>query len=247
MSLDLMHSIDETLVFHNMDNLASDLKSNSSFKNSTKMFINYCEKSIDNKYNITSMSNLLGFKQRRIYEVISVFEALGVSPKIDFENFVWIGFEQIKQTITRIAVTRGVFSPEFTLEDIFFNSSEAISLHIMTENLMLLYISMNTRTLNLSEASVFLGRNSEKVKAIKCKPYQAAAILEIAKIIRKGERQSEYTLSSEYFINPLEHMKADEIDLNNLATLLNRTYTNPVNTIKARKFEYLSFQVKESY
>ncbi|EAY03440.1 hypothetical protein TVAG_412440 [Trichomonas vaginalis G3] len=191
------------------------------FKSSTYEFIHYCNDHKDQKYDIKSISNKMGFRQRRFFEVVAVFEALGVCPKIDQDSFLWIGFENIKHTIERIATSRGAFLPEFSLDSIF-SYKGCISVQKVTEEFILLFIALELRKINLIEAAAYLARSNEREKTIKCKLYQVAAVLEIANIIRKTDKPSEFELLPEYFISASEKMSPKTPDPSILYSLLSR-------------------------
>lgn len=213
----------------------------SAFKNSTLDFIKHCKQSSESKYDIRQTSEMFGFKQRRFYEVINVFETIGCCPKIDEETFIWIGFEQIKFTIERMANDHGVFHPNYGLDDIFTNHG-CISVQRVTEEFLLLYVSLEQRKLNIIQAATFLSRHNEHEKTTRCKLYQVAAILEIAKIIKKADRPSEFELSSEYFISSSEKIMKKSPDPSSILSLLNRPEPFCMDsicaTIRKRNREY---------
>lgn len=215
----------------------------SSFKNSTLDFIQHCKHSTETKYDIKQISEQFGFKQRRFYEVINVFEAIGCTPKIDDETFIWIGFEQIRFTIERMANEHNVFVAGSSLDDIF-NNQGCISVQRVTEEFLLLFVSLEQRKLNLIQAAAFLSRHNEHEKTTRCKLYQVAAILEIAKIIKKTDRPSEFEIHPDYFISTSEKIMKRSSDPLSLLSLLNRPEPfctdNVCPTIRARNREYFA-------
>ena len=133
---------------YGISGLHKGLEKPSAFKNSTLAFIENCKSKPDMRYDIRTTSDQLGFKQRRFYEVINVFETIGCCPKVDSETFVWIGFDQTRYTIERIANEHGVFYPNYTLEDIFCNHG-CISVQRVTEEFLLLFISLELSLIHI--------------------------------------------------------------------------------------------------
>lgn len=193
----------------------------SDFKVSTLRFINTCSKNPNIRYNIKQISDELGFKQRRFYEVLGVLEAVGVCPKVDPDSFVWVGFDKIRYTLDALATSHGVFEPHLSLDNIFSNSG-FISIQRITEEFLLLFISLELRRINLLEAALFLSRMNDRRKTIRCKLYQVAAVLEIANIIKKTDEASEYELLPEYFISMSDKFSMKKADPSILFSLLNR-------------------------
>lgn len=199
----------------------SDMVKLSSFKLSTLMFIQFCKNKPEQKYDIRTLSRSMGFKQRRFYEVISVFEALQICPKVDAESIIWHGFEKIPRTIEKIAYTRGVFYTEFSLADIFSNKT-CVTVQNITEEFILLFIALEMRRINILEAASYLSKGNDRGRTTRCKLYQVAAILEIANIIRKTGNPSEFELLPEYFVSFSAKMNHKKPDPSNIMTLLNR-------------------------
>lgn len=215
----------------------------SAFKSSTLLFIERCKRCPEEKYDIRTISEEMGFRQRRFYEVVNVFEALGICLKIDSDSFVWIGFEQIKETLERIATERCAFYSNVTLDQIFQNKG-CISVQRITEEFLLLFIALEMRRIKILEAATYLSRENDREKTTRCKLYQVAAILEIANIIKKTDQPSEFEIMPEYFISASDRINKKSPDPNSLISLLNRPEpfcSNPVSpTILSRVHEYYS-------
>lgn len=215
----------------------------SAFKTSTLAFIENCKKKPQAKYDIRTISEQMGFRQRRFYEVVNVFDALGVCYKYDSETFQWIGFEQVRYKIEMIASNRGAFFPNYSLEKIFSNRG-CISVQKVTEEFILLYIALEMRRINILEAATYLSRENDREKTTRCKLYQVAAILEIANVIKKTDKPSEFELMPEYFISASEKMNRKIIDPSSIVMLLNRPEPFCMNVvspiIKSRIHEYYS-------
>ncbi|EAX97066.1 hypothetical protein TVAG_196950 [Trichomonas vaginalis G3] len=189
-----------------------------------------------------SLSNKFAFKKRRIYEVIDVFTVIGVTVLLDEENFLWIGFNHVSQTIQRIGTNRGVYSSDLTLNDIFCLSQEPISIQSMTEDIIFLFIAIERRRLNIIEASKYISHGNGKEKTTRCKISQAVAILELANIIRKTENQSEYELLPEFYITVPKVLKNSTVDPSNIQSLLNWTDDSNISSS-----DIISFRRKEFY
>lgn len=234
---------DSVIITNPSDDYLESQDKQSDFKESTLQFIKSCLVNKQKRYDIRETSQTLGFRQRRFFEVIGVFEAIGICQKIDPDSFMWVGFGNVKTKIENIAIQYGAFHPEYTLNDIFSNNGK-ISVQRITEEFLLLFIALELRRINVIEAAKYLSRNNDKQKTTRCKLYQVAAVLEIAKVIKKTENISEYELLPEYFISISQKYVPKIADPSLLLTLLNRPepfYKIDANIdISSRLSEYYS-------
>ena len=214
----------------------SDRQETSSFKLSTLQFIKNCENDPTSRYDIRNTSAKLGFNQRRFYDVLHVLEKIGCCPKVDEDTFIWLGIDQAKICIERIAQLNGAFIPGRTLSQMFTGSG-CVSIPRVTEEFLLLFISLDTQVLNVIEASTFLSQNDTREKTTRCKLYQVAAILDLCGVLKKTQRTSEFRMNDEFFISASRRMEIE--DKMSIGSLLNKDAPGLVNqTILKRREEY---------
>lgn len=108
----------------------------------------------------------------------------------------------------------------------------------MTEDLLVCFIAMERKFLNILHVTTFLSRWNDRQKTIKCKLYQACAILEVAGVIHKTVNRSEFRIDEKYFISASEKM-AENDSIMSINLLLNRTTPfMSENTITNRRKEF---------
>ena len=218
-----------------------DKHETSSFRLSTLAFIKNCESDPSCRFDIRNTSAKLGFNQRRFYDVLHVLEKIGCCPKVDQDTFIWLGIDQAKICIQRIAELSGAFNPQRTMKQMF-SCSGCVSIPQVTEDFLLLFVALDTQVLNVIEASTFLSLNDTRERTTRCKLYQVAAILDLCGILKKTERTSEFRLNDEFFISSSRRIEQEE--QMSIGSLLSRDtpgYTNP--TILKRREEYRKAQV----
>ena len=217
----------------------------SQFREATLQFIRDCEKQPFGSYDIRSTSERLGFKQRRFYDVVNVFETIGCCPKIDNDSFIWIGFSETKDSIERMCKEKKVFDRHKTLDEIF-NYPGCISVQKITEELLLLFIALETRKINIIDVSYYLSRKNDREKTTRCKLYQVAVILELAGIIRKTEKISEFEINEKYFIEASKRFNndPDPTSIFNLLSRLSPHYCD--QCIRSRRYEFAEVQKEYS-
>ena len=154
-------------------------------------------------------------------------------------------FDQVRTAIDRMAKERGVYMENFSLEEIF-PTDGPISIQRITEEFLLLFIALESTTINILDASAFLSRDTEREKTTRCKLYQVAAILEIAGVVKKTDKQSEFSLVPDNFISATEKITGKSRDPTSLGFLLNRSTpfmeVEVCPIIKSRRSEYISIQ-----
>lgn len=224
-----------SLIFKDSGEL--DVSDSTDFKTSVMHFLKNCQTNYQDTFNIKEISDQMGFKQRRFLDVLSVFDTIGCAPKIDSDNFLWLGLDQVRPAILQICKERGVFKRNTTLSQ-NIPITGFISLTEMTEDLLVCFIAMERKFLNILHVTSFLSRWNDRQKTIKCKLYQACAILEVAGIIHKTINKSEFRIDEKYFISASEKM-AERDSILSISSLLNRStpFMNE-NTILIRRKEF---------
>lgn len=95
--------------FNQQDGGDIDSGDSTDFKTSVMHFLKNCQTNFQDTFNIKEISDQMGFKQRRFLDVLSVFDTIGCAPKIDSDNFLWLGLDQVKPAILQICRERWVF------------------------------------------------------------------------------------------------------------------------------------------
>ena len=176
-----------------------------SFTESLKNFYNLCETSRKNHFEISKLISKLGFKKRRFYDVINVFETLGICCKLSSNLIEWKGIDYAFQSIEQIALDHGVFNADNTLGDIVEND-DSIAISTLTECLINCFLALQKQNLDIKEISNFIARNTGREKTVLCKLYQIVQILQVLGIITKTDIRSQFRMNNKYFsINTLRY------------------------------------------
>ena len=195
-------------------------KRNNNFKISIQKLIEYCNKDTTEHYDMLKVSTQLSFHRRRFYDVINVLEVIGCCVKLDTDTFLWNGMGNIKDTITKMAYTNGVFSKDVTLDAILPNE-DCISIGKVTEHFMLTFLALQQQCLDIKKVSFYLSRYNNRSKTTLCKLYQITHIFESMGILTKTENTSEFRLCDEYFISPEIVIQQGDVPYS-IESLLNR-------------------------
>ena len=169
-----------------------------SFTEALKNFYNLCETSRKNHFEISKLITKLGFKKRRFYDVINVFETLGICCKLSSNLIEWKGIDYAYQSIEQIALEHGVFNADSSLGDIVEND-DSIAISTLTECLINCFLALQKQNLDIKEISNFIARNTGREKTVLCKLYQIVQILQVLGIITKTDIRSQFRMNDKYF------------------------------------------------
>ena len=216
-------------------------KRNNNFKLSIQKLIELCNKDTTEHYDMFKVSTHLSFHRRRFYDVINVLEVIGCCVKLDTDTFLWNGLGNVRDTITKMAYTNGVFSKDVTLDSILPNE-DCISIGKVTEHFILTFLALQEHCLDIKKVSFYLSRYNNRSKTTLCKLYQITHIFESMGILTKTENTSEFRLSDEYFVSPEVTIQQGDSPYS-IESLLNRQVPFAQSSIvKQRRLEFQAQQ-----
>ena len=207
------------------------------FKDSAIILIKTCRQNAGVPLSTQFLAKTLNMERRRFSDIINVLDTLAFVEKIDSESFVWKGSESAKQKFKQVAIHRGVFNSELTLEQIF-PAQKCISITQISVDLLLIFSVLQNRTLDLKKFSCFLARSNGREQTMICKLYQAAAIFELVNVMEKTKNIGEFEISKEFFIE-------FPFGPNSVYALLSRP-TKEGDFIGKRNLAYKSIHVKKT-
>ena len=181
-----------------MQGAAQFVKQKSNFKESALALIRTCEQRKGMILNSQFLSKNLNMERRRFFDIINVLDAIDFCKKIDAESFLWKGPEHARRKILQIAVGRGVFDSSKTLDDIF-PAQKCISITQISIDLLLFFLALQVKRIDLKDLSFFLSRTNGREKTMICKLYQSAAIFELVGVIEKTKNIGEFAISNQFF------------------------------------------------
>ena len=171
-----------------------------SFRSSIHDFIQMAEKGPENRnFTICSLCSQFGFQRRRLYDVINIFESIGICQKTNVDTIKWLSMSNISPTFLKIQQLSGMHDPNSTINDIF-PSLKCISITSLTKSLILCFFVLNKESLNIKSTARFLSRGNGRYKTTLCKLYQITHILEAASILSKTSTPGEVVLNSNFYI-----------------------------------------------
>ena len=215
---------------------SSDGDNDTNAPNSLVSFLRSCKNDPREKYDIRETSNKMGFKQRRFYDVVNVLDTMECCPKLDNESFLWIGMNEVRQTIEKFSNSRGAFLVDYPISSVI-PSTGNISIPRITEDFILTFIALEKKFLNIIDIAKYMSRNNDRIKTTRCKLYQVSVVLELSGIIRKTSNTSEFRLDDNYFISASSVMNqsSDPLSIN---TLLSRNPPFVNATIAKRRKDF---------
>ena len=195
-------------------------KGTDSFRTSILMLIDALEREPRQTYLISQVCTRFNFQRRRFYDVVNVLEAAGCCHKSSVDSFIWLGINNIKQGLTKLAKDNSINDPEKTLDDIFL-SEDSVTISKLTQNFLLTFITLNKTILDIKQISTFLSRNNGRFKTTLCKLYQISHILEVAGIIGKTMVPGEVSLSERFFPDSISGHVKPKFQMLSIESLLN--------------------------
>ena len=191
------------------------------FKASIKAFVKQAESEIKQTYNITQLCNDFDFQRRRLYDVISILEALGCCEKVTVDRVTWYGLSAVPSHLRELQKTLGVNKPDTEMGDIFLEEQMILLAHL-TVSFVLCFLVLRQPVLDIKNIAMFLSRHNGRFKSTLCKLYQITYILDAAGIIMKTAIPSQIVLAPEYYtIVPMVGV-GDPDDVLSIMSLLNR-------------------------
>ena len=204
------------------------IKQKSNFKESALALIRTCEQRKGMILNSQYLSKNLNMERRRFFDIINVLDAIDFCKKIDAESFLWKGPEHARRKILQMAINRGVFDSTKTLNDIF-PDQKCISITQISIDLLLFFLALQVKRIDLKDLSFFLSRTNGREKTMICKLYQSAAIFELVGVIEKTNNIGEFAISNDFYYS----YSADP------------TYVNSLLARPVKQSDFLSMRAEE--
>ena len=226
-------------------------KSHDTFKMSIHNLITFADMHSYSTFPMTFLCNQFGFQKRRLYDVINVFESVGMCRKTSVDTLLWIGRNAVASHIEKLKT-------KFQTINIgsLVSNEKCISISHLTSCLIVSFIINNTQIIDIKTVASLLSQSNNRYKTTLCKLYQIAHILEASNIISKTDKTGFIALSVHVFtpdpskrINMLEisqsseHMcksppiseKQTHSDIYNIQNLLNKpvSYSPPPQLLNA--------------
>lgn len=172
-----------------------------SFRNSISNLIQFTEMTPQRSYTMTDLCNQFKFQRRRLYDVVNVFVVLGVCQKTSVDTIVWLGRDNIKNTLA-------LLNENYSEDDLasFHETDHVIQISNLTKSFALCFLVLKQNTLDIKRCAEILSRRNNRFKTTLCKLYQIAHILEAAGIFSRSSLPGEITFK-ETFIGSLEQKK----------------------------------------
>ena len=189
---------DQVLAADGLQGQMVDNKQRSHFKEAAQTMIRTCQARKGVILNSHFLSKKYDMERRRFYDIINVLDAIDLCKKIDSDSFIWKGNEYARLKVKEMAVFRGVYDSSKSLEEIF-PSKKCISITQISIDLLLMFLALQTRTLDLKVLSYFLSPTNGREKTMICKLYQSAAIFELVGILEKTKNSGEFKISEEFY------------------------------------------------
>ena len=210
--------------------------SGDSFTLSMTSLFNQCSNSSQKNFEIYKLLTLHGFRRRRFYDVINVLETLGICNKVNSETLSWNGIDNAAISIDQLARRHGAYDKDKTLSDII-PCITTITITSMTEFFVISFIALERQNLDIKEIAAFISRANGREKTTLCKLYQIAQILQIAGIITKTEKKSQFRMCDDYFVQASNNFQ--NVGCMEIKNLLSRpSFSVDLDIIERRNAEF---------
>ncbi|EAX86640.1 hypothetical protein TVAG_025440 [Trichomonas vaginalis G3] len=216
------------------------------FKTSIQSLIDTLEIRSKQIYSIQSLSSKFHFHKRRLYDVLNVYESIGICKKLSVDSLLWLGFSNIHPTVNSIAIQNHVFDSDFNMDDLAL-SDPCITIALLTQRFLLLFTTLNSHSLDIKQCAKYLSMKNDKYKTTLCKLYQITYILESSNIISKSQKPGEVVLSKQYFVEEATE-EPSPIDIFSVQSLLNNHETpKTLYTDRRKHFEEETMTERQKY
>ena len=172
----------------------SEAKNQDSFKLSIYNFVTFADMHSYCTFTMTYLCEKFGFQKRRLYDVINVFEAIGMCKKTTVDTVLWIGRFAIASKINKMKD-----KCQSASQDLIVSNEKCISISHLTTALINSFIINNSQIVDLKTVASLFSQGNNRFKTTLCKLYQISHILEAAKIVCKTESPGKIALSMHVF------------------------------------------------
>jgi hypothetical protein len=209
------------------------------FSNAIRLVSRDLEADSQKLHSIPALYRKYEIKQRRLYDVINVWAAIGCAAREGFEDLRWLGRDKIAAALLTAKEQFGIDNPRNSLAALF-STENCVGLAPLTTRLLMLYAALQVDVLDLRQVSSFFSRGTQRYKTTLCKLYQIGVILEAMGVTSKTENACEIQLMAPFNTALRE---CDEKNPMAIANLLNRGNQN-ASEIEVRRREYYAIPQK---
>lgn len=216
------------------------------FKTSIQTMIKNLDGKPNQLYSIQFLTSKFHFHKRRLYDVLNVYESIGIYKKLSVDSLLWIGFANINKTLKHIANRFKLFDEGFDINNLALTEN-SISISILTQRFLLLFLAINANNIDIKQSSKFLSKKNDKYKTILCKLYQITYILESSDIISKSSKTGEVIFNSKY--SDIETVDSNQpLYILSVQSLLNNHDNSKIMYERRRNyFDLETIDVKQDY
>jgi hypothetical protein len=207
---------------------------NTKFRDAVSSVVNELDEHIGESYSILRLHTRHQLKARRLYDVMNVFSAIGCARRLNGEEIVWVGRDEIIAKLQQEKKALCVSNADVGMSRLF-PPEHSVGLTSLTIAFLMLFPALGTREIDLREASSFFARTTKKYKTVLCKLYQIAVILGAIGLTNKTQNMCEIRI-----LPPLEPLLTNDESPISIGKLLNRP-TDGAGQYKSRRDEYKSF------
>ena len=207
---------------------SKDGKSQDNFKNSIISLVMFTDMRPFCSFTMTFLCEKFNIQRRRLYDVINVFEAIGICQKTSVDTVMWIGRQAVASYINKM---KEKINKNCSNKDLNISSNEkCITISHLTTSFIMNFIVQNTSTVDIKCVAEKLSKDNNRFKTTLCKLYQISHILEAAQILEKTTVPGETAISKYFFVpdqnKPVAVQKSVIDNSYNVENLLNRPIAN---------------------
>jgi hypothetical protein len=204
------------------------------FRNAIRLIVSELDADPNRTHAIQDFHKKYGIKQRRLYDVVNVFTAIGCASREGFDQLVWHGRSRIIEELRRAKESCGIDDSSISLSSLF-PADNCVGLAPLTTSFLLLFGAMRVDILDLRKVSLFFSRGTVRYKTTLCKLYQIALILGAMDITGRTENVCEVRISEPFSTFLHEGKDANPMAIGNL--LSRRTRNDDFVTTRRNEYQ----------
>jgi hypothetical protein len=216
--------------------LRSRTPSTTKFRTVVQAVLAELDQHVGERWSVGQLQKRHQIKHRRLYDVVNVFTALGCASRVNGDEILWHGRDQIITKLLQEKEAMNIGRYDVPLATLF-PPETSVGLSSLTVSFLMLFPALATREIDLREASAFFARQTQKYKTVLCKLYQIATILGSLGLTNRTENVCQIRL-----LLPVMRLLDDQQNPMAIDNLLNRPIIG-ANGIDARREEYKRFSL----
>jgi hypothetical protein len=168
------------------------------FGTAIQSFVREAESRPPGEYKISRILAEFGFQKRRMYDVMNVLSAIGCLRKTSADSMFWQGLSAIPAALVKLQHDAGADCPATPLDRIV-GCDNNVSIFGLTVGLLLCFLSLRQRALDIKHITQYLCRRTGRHKATLCKLYQIAHILESTGVFQRSHVPGQLEFVDRFF------------------------------------------------